>query len=847
MKIIGIKILGVGLTLLYASLYAQPVITNQPVNQTVVWDGNATFSVMATGVGPLTFQWQKNGTNLPNNIITTVAGNGGVGNLGDGGLATIAGLSSPQGVTVDASGNIFIADSGNHSIRKLGTNGIITRVAGIGYNDNYYRSSGLAGSVSLNNPAGVVVDAVGNLFIADQLNHRICKVDTVGHLTTVAGPNGFNGNGNPLGGYSGDVGPASNAGLYEPIGLAMDSAGNLFVADSRNYRIRKIDTSGIITTVAGTGIEGYNGDGGAATNAGLEYPQGVAVDSVGNIFITDHVNNLIRRVDTNGIIMTVAGNSGLAGYMGDGVAATNTSLYQPKGVTADTAGNLFIADTLNSRVRKVDTNGIITTIIVNGSVRFPTGLSMDAYGNLFIADNGNNRIRKLDTNGVITTIAGNGTGTYTGDGGLASNARLGLPTGVAVDASGNILIADRSYQRIRKAEASGVITTIAGTGTAGYNGNGPAVLSRLNNPNSVVADRQGIIFIADQSNNRVRKVGTNGFFIAVAGTGTASYAGDGGAATLATLNSPAGVASDVAGNIYIADQGNHRIRKVDVGGTITTIAGNGTAAYSGDGGGATSASLNNPAGIAVDAVGNLFIADKGNNRIRRVDTNGVITTIAGTNGVGGYSGDGGLAITNRLNSPTGVAVDSDGSLFIADQNNNRVRQIGTNGIITTVVGTGISSFSGDGGLASNAAVCLPAGVAVDIAGNLYIADQNNFRIRKVAFSNKPYLTLFNVNFNNASNYSVVVTSASGSVTSSVVTVNLQLPPITPALTASNGLCALTWGAVSNQTYQLQFATNLAALNWIDLGSPVTATNNSMSITDSVGSGGQRFYRARLWP
>ncbi len=827
---------------------AQPVITNQPISQTVYLGSKVTFSVMATGIGPLTYQWQQNGTNLPNNIISTLAGNGsGLANLGDGGLAILAGLSSPQGVTVDASGNIFIADSGNHSIRKVGTNGIITRVAGIGYSDNFYRGSGLVGSVSLNNPAGVVVDAVGNLFIADQLNHRICKVDTAGRFTTVAGPNGFNSNLNPLGGYSGDGGPASSAGLYEPTSLAMDSAGNLFIADSRNYRIRKIDTSGIITTVAGTGIEGYNGDGGAATNAGLEYPLGVAVDSVGNIFITDHVNSLIRKVDTNGIITTVAGYSSLAGYMGDGVAATNTTLYQPKGVTTDMAGNLFIADTLNNRVRKVDTNGIITTVVF-GNLRFPTRVSTDTYGNLLIADNGNNRIRKVDTNGIVTTVAGNGIGTYTGDTGSATSARFGLPIGGAADVVGNFFIADRSLQRIRKVDVNGVITTVAGNGSAGFSGDGGlASNARLNNPNSVAVDNAGNLFIADQSNHRVRMVGTNGRISTFAGNGTASYSGDGAAATNATLNSPAGVAVDAIGNLFIADQSNQRIRKVDTNGIITTVAGKGTATYSGDGGLATNASLNNPSGIAFDAFGNLFIADKSNNRIRKVDTNNFITTVAGTNGIGGFSGNGGWAITNRLNSPTGVTVDSEGNLLIADLNNNRVRQVGTNGIITTIAGNGTNSFSGDGGLATNATLSLPSGVAVDVAGNLLITDQNNYRIRKVTFSNKPYLTLFNVNFNNASNYSVIITSTSGSVTSSVASVNFQLPPIASNFSASNGVINFAWATVPNFTYQLQTTTNLIVPVWQDVGAPITATNNQITTTNAADATGQQFYRVRLLP
>lgn len=831
-----------GFALQTAHLTAQPVITSQPVNQTAVGGGNATFSVMATGLGPLTYQWQLNGTNLPNNIITTVAGGGNGGNFGDGGPAVMATLNAPQGVALDTVGNVYIADTGNQCIRKLGTNGVITRIAGNGA-AGYSGDNGPATSAMLNRPYGVAVDAAGNLFIADRSNGRVRKVNTNGIISTVA------------------------SGLGTPTGVAVDAAGNVFIVLSGGHCINKVDTNGVMTTVAGIwGTAGYTGDGGSATNANLYFPFSVAVDNVGNLFIADSDNYVIRKVDTNGIITTIAGN-GTSSYTVDGGAATNTGLTSTASVSVDAAGNLFLAESQSNFILKMNTNGIIARVAGNGvgaaagnpagdggmatnaTMTSPFCAVTDAAGNLFIAESGNHRIRKVDTNGIITTIAGNGSTTYTGDGGYANGAVLGSPRGVAADAFGNFFIADRSFQRIRKVNANGVISTLAGTGVAGYNldiGGRSSGSATLNNPNGVTMDSVGNFFIADQSNNRVRKVKTNGFVYTVAGNGTASFSGDGAPATNANLNSPAAVAVDAAGNLLIADQSNQRIRKMDTNGIITTIAGNGTAAYSGDGGAATNASLNNPSGLAVDVIGNIFIADRNNNRIRKVDTNGVITTVAGTNGAAGYSGDGGIAVTNRLSNPTGVAVDYDGNLFIAETN-NRIRQVGTNGIITTVAGNGISSFSGDGGLATNASIFRPADVAVDIAGNLFIADQNNLRIRKVLFSNKSYLTLINANINNAGNYSVVVTDSTGSITSSVVTVNLQLPPIKPSFNVSNSTYTFTWNAISNLTYQLQSATNLAAPDWIDLGAPITATNSSAAATDAAGSDEQRFYRVRLLP
>ena len=331
--------------------------------------------------------------------------------------------------------------------------------------------------------------------------------------------------------------------------------------------------NGTITTVAGSGIYGFSGDGGPATSAELSYPFGVAVDASGNLFIADSDGNRIRKVSANGIITTVAGN-GSTGFAGDGGPATSASLSQPGGVTVDVSGNLFIADTLNNRIRKVSANGIITTVAGNGSVGFA------------------------------------------GDGGAATSATLSQPEGVTVDAVGNLFIADTLNGRIRKVSANSIITTVAGGGRLGDGG--PATLAELSFPFGVAVDAFGNFFIADSLNNRIRKVSANGIITTVAGNGSVGFAGDGGPATSASLSQPEGVTVDTSGNLFIADRDNNRIREVSVTGIITTVAGNGTGGFSGDGGPATSASLSLPYGVAVDAHGSLFIADGLNNRIRKV-------------------------------------------------------------------------------------------------------------------------------------------------------------------------------------------------------------------------------------
>jgi sugar lactone lactonase YvrE len=335
--------------------------------------------------------------------------------------------------------------------------------------------------------------------------------------------------------------------------------------------------------------------------------------------------------------------------------------------------------------------------------------------------------------GIIGTVAGTGTAGFGGDGGLATAAQLNRPTGVAVDSAGNLYFADYSSFRIRKVSTAGVISTVAGTGTAGFSGDGGlAAAAQLDRAIDVAVDSSGNLYIADTNNNRIRKVSATGIISTVAGTGTAGFGGDGGLATAAQLNGPVDVAVDSLGILYIADANNNRIRKVSAAGIMTTVAGNGTPGFGGDGGLATAAQLNGPQFGAIDSSGNLYIADFGNKRIRKVTPTGIISTAAG-NGTTGFSGDGGLATAAQLDRPQCVAVDSAGTLYISDFGNNRVRKVTPAGIISTVAGGGVSGL-GDGGLATAAQLNGPAGVAVDSAGSLYIGDYLNNRIRKVSDS-----------------------------------------------------------------------------------------------------------------
>ncbi|MEW6735800.1 MAG: IPT/TIG domain-containing protein [Acidobacteriota bacterium] len=712
--------------------------------------GNRTLTVQTSkGIAQRAFAINAKAlTELANGEITTIAG--GVPFVGDGGLATQASFGMSFGaifvsIAIDQTGNLIIGDLFNYRVRRINlASGIINTIAGNGAR-GFAGDNALAISASFTFPSGVATDSAGNLIIADTGNHRIRRVDAnTGIVTTVAG--------NGIRGFSGDGGPAVNANLIFPSELAVDKqTGNIFIADIFNSRIRRIDVkTGIIDTVVGNGRSAFSGDGGPATSAGID-PAGIVLDPNGNLFIADFVNNRIRRVDAHtGIITTVVGN-GETGSGGDGGAAINASLNQPFLVALDSGGNLFCVDSSSNRVRRVDARtGIITTVAGNGRAAFsgdgglaidaglsPGSIAIDSVGNLFIADNDNNRIRRIDAaTGIINTIAGDGTAALSGDGGQARQARLVDPEGIALDSINNIFIADTFNNRIRRIDAStGVITTVAGDGVAGFRGDQrPANEASFNLAADIAVDRDGNLFIADIFNNRVRRREASSSTITTYAGSTSGqeFAGDGGPAVNAKFFFPAGVALDQEGNLFIADSNNNRIRRVDINtGIVATVAGRDKRGFDGDGQLAIQASLDSPVNIALDRQGNLYIADFFNARIRRVDAlTGIITTIAG-NGNANFSGDGGLAVNAGLR-PASIAVDAAGNLFILDADNRRVRRVDSStGIITTVVGNGIAGYRGDGSAAISASIDSSQAIVLDKAGNLYIADNFNNAIRVV--------------------------------------------------------------------------------------------------------------------
>jgi len=599
---------------------------------------------------------------------------------------------------------------------------------------------------NLNNPVAVALDSSGNYYIAASSQNRVFKVNSSGLLTVLAG--------NGLPGYGGDgvAGGAANAMLNNPQSLAVDAAGNVYIADTNNNVIRKVDTSNTITTIAGT-------QGTCGTTATFCSPSGVAADAAGNLFIADSNDFEVKKLVLSSNVVSIFAGNGTPGYTGDGGSPTAAELYYPSGVAVDTAGDVFIADTYNFVIREVvKSTGKIKTVAGNNAlgqgfsgdgaaatsaqIYYVYQLAVNGTGTTVTIADGqyNSRIRQFTVGGKINTIAGSGSVGFCGDGALATAACLYYPQGVALDSSGTVYVADNNNERIRTFTVGGNINTIAGNGSTTeatvVNGVIPSGVD-LYYPWAVTEDPSGNIFVADQYNQMVRElVQSSGLVNTFAGNGTYGFTGDGGPATAAEFAYPSGVARDSSGNIYIADESNCVIRMVNPAGTISTFAGIGTNApspscgYSGDGGPATSAQLNVPYTVYVDSKNNVYIPDT-NNHVVRVVTGGTITTIAGIPGQPGYSGDGGPATSAKLNVPAAVALDGAGNIYIADSSNHRIREINAaTGIISTVAGNGACAFSGDG-IAIENSLCYPYGLWTDVNGNLFIADASNNRLRWV--------------------------------------------------------------------------------------------------------------------
>ena len=695
--------------------------------------------------------------------INTVAG-GGI----PGGAATANDTPGVTSVVRDAAGDLYIAAPESFYIFKVDTSSNLTVIAGVGY-QGYFGDGGPATQAALGGPTSLVFDATGNLYFVD-LN-KVRKIDTSGNITTAAG-NGqvCAGGTNPCG----DGGAATLAQLKLPQQIALDSSGNLYIADTGDQRIRLVNSSGIISTIIGTGLICSGpafacGDGGPATSARLDLPAGVAVDPAGNIYVSDTRDQRVRVV-TAGIINKFAGNGKHCVHptdnCGDGGLAIDANVFNPWGLALDVSANVFIADELDNRVRKVTVSaGTINTVIGSGVQGFsgdggppraaaldqPKGVFADNTGYL-VADTGNNRIRQA-RQGTLNTLAGGGSG---GDGSAATGATLAAPNAVAWDASGNYYIADTANNRVRKVDSTGTITTIAGTGGLGWTGDGgPATAATLNSPSGVAIDASDNIYIADLGNLVVRKVDASGTISTFAGNGnacviTTNPCGDGGAATAANITSPTSVAVDSKGNVYIADYFDHRIRMVNTGGTITTIAGTGTKGFKGDHGPATSARLNRPYGVSVDASANVYIADSGNNRIRCVlavakGCGGVKAAVGDIvafafNGKATFAGDGGTARLASQQNPLEVALDPTGNVFVGGGADEVVRRIdAVTLLVSTVAGNPANplkaGFGGDGGPATLATLD-NIGLAVNGSEILLIADTGNNRIRQVDLTAK---------------------------------------------------------------------------------------------------------------
>jgi DNA-binding beta-propeller fold protein YncE len=600
----------------------------------------------------------------------------------------------------------------------------------------------------------------GEIFVADTLNHRIRaispdrqRVRTVAGLgvrgtppeqlpTEAPAPDGLG-----RGHFSGDGGPAVEAELSFPSGVAVDGLGLLFIADSGNHRIRMVNRGtspvivctvevlpGQIVTVAGTGTPGFSGDGGPATRASLSFPTELDLDAAGNLYVLDAHNHRIRKIDRQtGRIRTLAAALPKDADGAGGAAPPSPSIT---GLGVTSTQELIYANRHDRSIHRVDRGGVDHPLFA--AFDSDAGLGSVAVGSrdeVYVADEAHNRVLKIE-GGQVRPITGGG-------GAVPSRvplkeAELSLPGAVAADAFGNVFLADELQHSVRRIlMAERVVETLMGTGTPGTGGDGgPPQMAELMGPTGIQVDGDWSYYITDRSANLVRRVSMSND-----GLRTATFAGDrravgfeeGKAATATRLGSPFQAARHpLTGEVYISCQEGHAIRKVDRQGRITTVAGTGTAGFAGDGGPARRARLNGPAALAFDRQGNLYVADKLNHRIRRIDGQGHIASFAGT-GERGYAGDGGAAALARLNNPDSLLFDEQGNLYFADTNNHAVRRIDAAAPhrIDTVVGTGQRGYSGDGGPARQAQLNLPRGLALSRDGFLYISDSLNRRLRVV--------------------------------------------------------------------------------------------------------------------
>ena len=655
------------------------------------------------------------------------------------GSNSVALFNSPRGVTVDGAGNVYVADTENQTLRKILPAGRVTTMAGLAGSAGY--ADGTGGETQFNNPRQAVADSAGNLYVVDSNNQVIRKITPAGVVTTLAGGVGVSGT---------NDGPGTEARFNYPQGLAVDSSGMVYVADTSNHTIRKITPAGVVTTLAGTaGVLGTNN--GTGTAAKFYYPYGLAVGTSGTLYVADCYNHVIRKITAAGVVTTFSGRMSTSGSANG--TSTSARFSFPVAVAAGSGGILYVADYGNSVIRKLTSTGAASNLAGKaGSTGSANGTSTTARFNLpfdvavdlnsgfvYVADSGNQLIRKITSTGVVSTLAGQvaAAGSVNGTG---SAARFYYPSGAAVDGSGNVYIADYSNQLIRKITPAGVVTTLAGSaGVTGTN-NGTGTAARFYGPAGVAVDAGGVVYVADYQNHAIRKITAAGVVTTLAGRPGTSGTND-GTGTAARFSYPIGVAVDTGGNVYVGDSGNNAIRKITSAGVVTTLAGLVGTSGTNDGVG-SAARFYYPEDVAVDGSNYVYVADGGNSCIRKVAPDGTVTTLAGLAGVKGS--DDGTNSAARFSSPLGLAADSASNLYVGDSGNHVIRKITPDGVVTTIGGVAGATGTTDG-TGSEARFNSPEGLAVDANGFVYVTDADNHTIRKgnLALSDRPIVDMAN--------------------------------------------------------------------------------------------------------
>jgi DNA-binding beta-propeller fold protein YncE len=754
-------------------------------------------------------------------VVSTLAGLAGTSGSADGTNST-ARFYQPQGVAVDSAGNVYVADTGNYTIRKITSAGVVTTLAGSAGNSGSTDATG--SSARFYEPQGVAVNSAGTLiYVADTWNHTIRQITSAGVVTTLAGSAGSFGSAN---------GAGTSAQFYQPQGLAVDGAGNVYVGDTGNQMIRQITSAGVVTMLAGS--TNYGSANATGANASFWNPQGVALDSATNLYVADSFNNTIRMVTPAGVVTTLAGTAGSFGSA-DGTNAA-ARFWLPQGVAVDTNGNVYVADSANGTIRIIASGAVVTTLAgsastgstdgTGSSARFywPSGAAVDSSGTNYVADTGNSTIRTVTSAGVVSTLAGLA-GNFGSTDATGTNARFYGPQAIAVDASDNLYVADTANHTIRKITSSGVVSTLAGL--AGTNGltDGTGSNARFNAPQGLAVDSSGNVYVADTWSHTIRKVTSAGVVTTLAGL--PGYYGDidgtnaGTGTNTARFYCPSGVAVDASGNVYVADTRNHTIRKVTSAGVVSTLAGL-PGSYGSADGTNSNARFYLPQSITMDLSGNLYVLDSGNQTVRMVapsGTNWVVTTIAGqADVIGNADGTGANA---QFFYPGGLGMNNAGSFGVADWGNNTIR-------------AGVSSLN-----SAPVIVVQPqnqtanqgqnAAFSVTATGSAPLAYQWCFYGTNLAGATASSYTCLDAQPANAGSYSVVVTNSLGAVISSVATLTVIVPP---AITTQPQSLTVTQG--NNAPFSVAASgTAPFAYQWLFNGGAISAaTASGYTVTDA---------------